>query len=57
MSSKEVLTAAHCTSGATAAYVVLGEHDLTKADGEKKVRVRKEKSLTMLKRKKTYAGL
>ena len=42
VSSKEVLTAAHCTSGATAAYVVLGEHDLTKADGEKKVRVRKE---------------
>merc|ERR1712168_1027860 len=39
VSSKEVVTAAHCTSGATAAYVVLGEHDLTKADGEKKVRV------------------
>ena len=57
MSSKEVVTAAHCTSGATAAYVVLGEHDLTKADGEKKVRVRKEKSLTKLKGKKTNAGL
>jgi len=34
-----VLTARHCTDGATAAYVVLGEHDLRRADGEKKVRV------------------
>ena len=40
MSNKEVLTAAHCTSGATAAYVLLGEHDLRSADGEKKIRVR-----------------
>ena len=39
ISDKEVLTARHCTDGATAAYVTLGEHDLTKADGEKKVRV------------------
>jgi len=39
ISNKEVLTARHCTDGATVAYVVLGEHDLTKADGEKKVRV------------------
>merc|ERR1712042_26714 len=39
VSSKTVVTAAHCTSGATPAYVVLGEHDLTKSDGEKKVRV------------------
>merc|ERR1719341_3181170 len=40
VSNREVLTAAHCTSGgASAAYVVLGEHDLRRADGEKKVRV------------------
>merc|ERR1711874_241894 len=39
VSSREVLTAAHCTRGSTAAYVLLGEHDLTKSDGEKKVRV------------------
>merc|ERR1712123_56828 len=39
VSNKEVLTARHCTDGASAAYVVLGEHDLTKSDGEKKVRV------------------
>ena len=42
VSNKEVLTARHCTDGATAAYVVLGEHDLRRADGEKKVRVRLE---------------
>ena len=41
MSDKEVLTARHCTDGATAAYVLLGEHDLRREDGEKKVRVRK----------------
>ena len=40
VSNKEVLTAAHCTSGSTAAYVLLGEHDLRSADGEKKIRVR-----------------
>ena len=40
VSNKEVLTARHCTDGATAAYVVLGEHDLRRDDGEKKVRVR-----------------
>jgi len=39
VSNKEVLTARHCTDGATAAYVTLGEHDLTRPDGEKKVRV------------------
>merc|ERR1712123_171512 len=39
VSNKEVLTARHCTDGANAAYVVLGEHDLTKSDGEQKVRV------------------
>jgi len=39
VSSKEVLTARHCTDGATVAYVTLGEHDLTRPDGEKKVRV------------------
>merc|ERR1712034_261521 len=39
VSNKEVLTAAHCTSGSTAACVLLGEHDLRRADGEKKVSV------------------
>merc|ERR1711970_515043 len=40
ISDKDVLTAAHCTSGSTsAAYVVLGEHNLNINDGEKKVRV------------------
>jgi len=40
ISDKDVLTAAHCTSGSTsAAYVLLGEHDLTLNDGEKKYRV------------------
>merc|ERR1712179_257618 len=40
ISGKDVLTAAHCTSGSTtAAYVVLGEHRLGTNDGEKKVRV------------------
>merc|ERR1712106_395398 len=39
VSDKEVLTARHCTDGATAAYVLLGEHDLRREDGEKKVRV------------------
>jgi len=40
ISGKDVLTAAHCTSGSTtAAYVVLGEHRLGSNDGEKKVRV------------------
>merc|ERR1712002_1204490 len=40
ISDKDVLTAAHCTSGSTsAAYVVLGEHNLGVNDGEKKVRV------------------
>merc|ERR1719341_2685408 len=38
VSDKEVLTAAHCTQDSVG-YVTLGEHDLTKADGEKKVRV------------------
>merc|ERR1712071_14535 len=39
ISSREVLTAAHCTVGGTANYVLLGEHDVTKDDGEKRVRV------------------
>jgi len=39
ISSREVLTAAHCTHGGSANYVVLGEHDLNSADGERKVRV------------------
>jgi len=39
ISSKEVLTAAHCTTGGNPRYVVLGEHDLTKNDGQQKVRV------------------
>merc|ERR1711936_1286408 len=37
ISSQEVLTAAHC--GTNIGWVVLGEHDITKADGEQKVRV------------------
>merc|ERR1711936_155247 len=37
ISSQEVLTAAHC--GTNIGWVVLGEHDLTKEDGEQKVRV------------------
>jgi len=40
ISSKEVLTAAHCTVGGYANYVVLGEHDVNNAnDGQKVVRV------------------
>jgi len=39
ISSRSVLTAAHCTEGGSANYVLLGEHDLTKSDGEKKIRV------------------
>jgi secreted trypsin-like serine protease len=41
ISSKTILTAAHCTQGtsATNMYVLVAEHDLTKADGEKYVRV------------------
>ena len=38
ISSQEVLTAAHC--GENVGWVVLGEHDTTKADGEQKVQVR-----------------
>jgi len=37
ISSQEVLTAAHC--GTNIGWVVLGEHDVTKADGEQKVEV------------------
>merc|ERR1711936_456290 len=37
ISSQEVLTAAHC--GTNIGWVVLGEHDITKADGEQKVQV------------------
>merc|ERR1712106_868416 len=39
LSSKTVLTAAHCTVGGDANYVLLGEHDVTAQDGEMKVRV------------------
>jgi len=39
ISSKEVLTAAHCTEGGNANYVLLGEHDLTQSDGERTIRV------------------
>jgi secreted trypsin-like serine protease len=41
VSSKTIITAAHCTrnSAASSIYVVVGEHDLTKSDGEKYVRV------------------
>jgi len=41
VSSKTIVTAAHCTKGTSAGniWVVVGEHDLTKADGEKYVRV------------------
>jgi len=39
ISSKEVLTAGHCTQGGGTMYVLVGEHDLTKADGEKRIRV------------------
>merc|ERR1719154_70356 len=41
ISSKTIMTAAHCTQGTSPSsmYVVVGEHDLTKSDGEKYVRV------------------
>jgi len=41
VSSKTIVTAAHCTRGTSASniYVVVGEHDLTKSDGEKYVKV------------------
>jgi len=39
ISSKEVLTAAHCTESGNARYVVLGEHMLFSNDGQKVVRV------------------
>merc|ERR1719354_1377692 len=41
ISSRTILTAAHCTQGtsASAMYVVVGEHDLTKSDGEQYIRV------------------
>jgi len=41
ISSKTILTAAHCTRGKnpSSIYVVVGEHDLTQSDGEKYVRV------------------
>ena len=38
ISDREVLTAAHC--GSNIGWVLLGEHDLTRADGELKARVR-----------------
>ena len=38
ISNQEVLTAAHC--GENIGWVVLGEHDTNKADGEQKVQVR-----------------
>merc|ERR1719507_1527774 len=39
ISSREVLTAAHCTEGGQANYVVVGEHDVQAQDGEQRVRV------------------
>lgn len=39
ISSKEVLTAAHCTASGGANYVLVGEHNLNANDGEKAVRV------------------
>jgi len=41
ISKKEILTAAHCTDGtkATKIYVLVGEHDVSKADGERKMKV------------------
>jgi len=39
LSDKDVLTARHCTDDATVAYVTLGDHDVSKNDGEKKVKV------------------
>jgi len=39
ISSREVLTAAHCTEGGQANYVVVGEHDVQASDGERRVRV------------------
>ena len=39
ISDREVLTAAHC--GSNIGWVLLGEHDLTRADGEVRARVRK----------------
>jgi len=39
ISSREVLTAAHCTEGGQANYVVVGEHDVQAQDGERRVRV------------------
>lgn len=39
ISSKEVLTAAHCTANGGANYVLLGEHNLNINDGERVVRV------------------
>jgi trypsin len=41
ISKKEILTAAHCTQGTSAGniYILVGEHDVSKADGERKMRV------------------
>lgn len=39
ISSKEVLTAAHCTASGGANYVLVGEHNLNANDGERAVRV------------------
>merc|ERR1719244_1008275 len=39
ISNTEVLTAAHCTEGGGANYVLLGEHDLTANDGQSVVQV------------------
>merc|ERR1719348_1914969 len=38
ISSKEVLTAAHCTQSGVS-WVLLGEHDLTSSDGEQRLQV------------------
>jgi len=39
LSSKTVLTAAHCTEGGGANYVLIGEHNLEVNDGEQKIQV------------------
>ena len=39
ISDQEVLTAAHCVDTGPPQYVLLGDHDLTKPDGEIAVKV------------------
>jgi len=39
ISNKEVLTAAHCTQDVGTMHVLVGEHNLNRADGERKIKV------------------